>query len=93
MDIDDIKVTPLSSPFPPRFVQWLADVQASQGEREAGAPDPKITPAMIAAARDAFNRWMNRWDYLADGLPADSDVDELLRSIIVGALGEQVDAD
>ena len=53
---------------------------------------PFITPDMIADARVEFRRWMVKWDYLADGIPGDSDVDELLSSILVRALRDKVDA-
>lgn len=46
----------------------------------------KITPEMIEAARVSFHGWMTQWDYLADGLPAEADVDELLSFILASGL-------
>ena len=45
----------------------------------------EVTPAMLVFARRAFDRWMRRWDFLKDGLPADDDVEQLLRNIILEA--------
>lgn len=36
----------------------------------------------LAPARDVFRQWMRRWDYLADGMPDQPEVDELLRNIL-----------
>ncbi len=40
-----------------------------------------ITPEMMEAGYARFHKWMLRWDYLADGLPGDEDVAELIGSI------------
>lgn len=47
-----------------------------------------IAPARVADCREAFHDWMRRWDYLKDGVPAEDDIDRLLRAIIVAALRE-----
>lgn len=47
--------------------------------RQAGASE--VTPAMIERGRHEWRRWMLRWDYLSDGVPADAEVDALLSSI------------
>ena len=54
-----------------RLAEWARLVVEAQG----------ITPAMTVAAREAFDEWMLRWDYLAEGLPSDGDVSELLGSV------------
>ena len=47
--------------------------------RQAGAVI--VTPEMLREGRNAFNRWMSEWDYSADGLPGDDDVEALLASV------------
>jgi hypothetical protein len=44
----------------------------------------EVTPAMLSAGRKAFDWWMRRWDYLADGIPGDEDVSLLLASTFRG---------
>lgn len=70
--------------------QHPANSQSPRPDADAGAPE--ITPAMLGVARSAFQQWMQKWDYLADGLPASAEVDELLASVIVGAFREQIGA-
>jgi hypothetical protein len=55
------------------------------GERDVFSE--MITPSQIQAGRVAFDRWMSRWDYLADGLPSDEDVSELLCSVFSAMAG------
>ncbi len=43
--------------------------------------DVEITPEMIEAGRSALERWLLRWDYVAFGMPGDSEVDGLITSI------------
>jgi hypothetical protein len=44
----------------------------------------------MGAGRLAFHQWMRRWDYLAEGLPGDGEIDALLRSIFLSMLREKV---
>jgi hypothetical protein len=45
------------------------------------------SPAMVKAGRAEFERWLNRWDHLRDGLPSDEDVGELLCSVFSAMRG------
>ena len=47
----------------------------------------EITPAMLEAGNVAFGRWMQRWDWLAEGSPDRPYVDGLLCSIFCAMSG------
>jgi hypothetical protein len=65
------------------LTKHLQDVDGV-GQADAGA---------LSQAREAFHAWMRKWDYLAEGPPADADVDELLRSILRCTARKKVDAE
>jgi hypothetical protein len=50
----------------------------------ADANEVEVTPAMLSAGGQAFDQWMRRWDYLADGLPLGDEVSLLLASVFRG---------
>jgi hypothetical protein len=56
-------------------------VEKSSSDALVGEAEVIVTPEMILAGRGAFDAWMRRWDYLADGLPGDDDVSELLAAV------------
>jgi hypothetical protein len=41
----------------------------------------EITSEMMESGHAALARWLLRWDYLADGMPHESEVDALLASV------------
>jgi hypothetical protein len=42
----------------------------------------EITPQAVATGRAVLHSWLRKWDYLAEGMPSDDDVDLVIRSIL-----------
>ncbi len=61
-------------------------------DRQAGdfVSEVEVTSVMVEAGREAFDRWMDRWDYLSEGLPGEDDVGELLRSVFSAMAGKRL---
>lgn len=52
----------------------------------------EITAEMMDSGRAALSQWLLRWDYLAYGMPHETEVDALLTSIYESMGGSKLDA-
>ena len=78
---------PSPHPLPARGIITLTQqtqVPTTLARDRLHSTEIEVTPAMIEAGREAFDRWMDRWDYLANGVPLGNEVSLLLASIFRG---------
>lgn len=54
-------------------------------------PEAELTEDALKAARATFDAWLDRWGYLADGLPGEWEVDALLLALFRDLQGPQTE--